>query len=119
MKPTRWVIGLVIILLMLWGVLFYPFESMLGWQSPFIMRCFVILILAALMCLYRILRGPTSADRAVGIDILGILVVGFCGLLGVATGRNWYIDIGIAWALQSFIATLALAKHLEGKTFDV
>lgn len=118
MKLIRWVIGLIIIVLISWGVFFYPFKSMLEWQSPFIMRCFIILIFAALMCLYRILRGPTSADRAVVIDILGILVVGFCALLGIATGRSWYIDIGIAWALQSFIATLALAKHLEGKTFD-
>jgi len=64
------------------------------------------------------LRGPSSADRAVAIDILGILVLGFCAILGVATGRSWYIDIGIAWALQSFISTLALAKYLEGRDFD-
>ena len=57
-------------------------------------------------------------DRIVAIDILGILIVGFCALLCIPTGRGWYIDIGIAWALQSFIATLALSKYLEGKGFD-
>ena len=55
------------------------------------------------------MRGPTSADRAVTIDMLGILIVGFCAIMGISTGRSWYIDIAIAWALQSFIATLALA----------
>jgi multicomponent Na+:H+ antiporter subunit F len=91
---------------------------MLAWQSPLIMRCFIVLFLSASLCLYRILKGPTSADRIVAIDILGILVVGFCALLGIATHRDWYIDIGIAWALQSFISTLALAKYLEGRGFD-
>jgi multicomponent Na+:H+ antiporter subunit F len=44
--------------------------------------------------------------------------LGFCAILGIPTGRDWYIDIGIAWALQSFISTLALAKYLEGRNFD-
>jgi multicomponent Na+:H+ antiporter subunit F len=64
-----------------------------------------------------VLRGPTPADRIVAIDILGILIVGFCAILGIPTGRDWYIDIGIAWALQSFISVLALAKYLEGRNF--
>jgi multicomponent Na+:H+ antiporter subunit F len=70
------------------------------------------------MCLYRIWKGPTGADRIVAIDILGILIIGLCAVLTVFTGRSWYIDIGIAWALQSFISTLALSKYLEGKGFD-
>ena len=64
------------------------------------------------------MRGPTAADRAVAIDTMGILVVGFCAILSIPTGRDWYIDIAIAWALQSFIGALALAKYLEGRGFD-
>ena len=71
-----------------------------------------------MLCLWRVLRGPTAPDRAVAIDMLGILIVGFCAILSLPTGRDWYIDIGIAWALQSFIGIMALAKHLEGKDFD-
>jgi len=41
-----------------------------------------------------------------------------CAILTISTGRSWYIDIGIAWALQSFISTLALSKYLEGRGFD-
>ena len=77
-----------------------------------------IVILACILCLYRIWRGPTGADRIVAIDILGIMIVGLCAILTVSTGRSWYIDIGIAWALQSFISTLALSKYLEGRGFD-
>jgi multicomponent Na+:H+ antiporter subunit F len=54
----------------------------------------------------------------VAIDILGILIVGFCAILSIPTGRTWYIDIGIAWALQSFIGTIALAKYIEGRNLD-
>jgi multicomponent Na+:H+ antiporter subunit F len=88
---------------------------------PFIelyQRALYVLMLCVFFCLFRILKGPTSSDRIVTIDIMGVLIVGLCAILGVVTGRSWYIDIGIAWALQSFIGTLALAKYLEGKDFD-
>jgi multicomponent Na+:H+ antiporter subunit F len=54
----------------------------------------------------------------VAIDILGIVIVGFCALLGLATGKDYYLNIAIAWALLSFIGTIALAKYLEGRSFD-
>jgi len=70
------------------------------------------------MCLFRIARGPTAPDRTVAIDILGILVVGFCAFLSVITGKEFYMNIAITWALLSFIGTIALAKYLEGRGFD-
>jgi len=76
------------------------------------------LILCCFLCLYRIWRGPTSADRAVAVDILGIVVIGFCALMLLMTKEGFLMDIAIAWTLQSYIAVLALAKYLEGKNFD-
>lgn len=117
-RRLRWVSGLVAVIGISVMIVFYSFPSLLEWQSLLLKRCFFVLFFSTLLCLWRILRGPTSADRAVAIDILGILVLGFCAILGIPTGRDWYIDIGIAWALQSFISTLALAKYLEGKGFE-
>jgi multicomponent Na+:H+ antiporter subunit F len=79
---------------------------------------FGALFLCCFMCLYRIGRGPTAPDRTVAIDILGIVVVGFCALMAVVTGKDFYMNIAITWALLSFIGTIALAKHLEGRGFD-
>ena len=77
-----------------------------------------LLIVCSYLCLYRIGRGPTAPDRTVAIDILGVILVGFCALLALATGRDFYINLALAWALLSFIGTLALAKYLEGRGFD-
>jgi len=79
---------------------------------------YVGLLVCCFMCLYRIGRGPSAPDRAVAIDILGIVIVGFCALLGLETGKDFYLNIAIAWALLSFIGTIALAKFLEGRSFD-
>ncbi|MBU4122071.1 hypothetical protein KJ959_00100 [bacterium] len=68
--------------------------------------------------MWRIGRGPTAPDRAMGIDILGIIVVGFCAVIALVTGKDFYMNIALAWSLLSFIGMIALAKHLEGKGFD-
>lgn len=77
-----------------------------------------ILVVASFLCLFRIGQGPTAPDRIVAIDILGTLIVGFCAVLALATGQDFYMNVAIAWALLSFIGTLALAKYLEGRSFD-
>ena len=115
---TRWILGTAAVISVIAAIVLLPVPSMLSWQSEFLTRTFFCLLLSAALCLYRILKGPTASDRAVAIDMLGILIVGFCAVLSLPTGRDWYIDIGIAWALQSFIGIMALAKFLEGKEFD-
>ena len=79
---------------------------------------FGVLIFCSALCLYRIARGPTAPDRTVAIDILGTLVVGFCCVMALVTRKDYYINIAIAWALISFVGTLALAKYLEGRAYD-
>ncbi len=118
MRRLRWLIGLIAIIITFAVIIFYPLPSLLQWQSNFLKRGFFTLFLCVSFCLWRIFMGPSAADRAVALDILGILIIGFCAILGIPTGRDWYIDIGIAWALQSFISILALGKYLEGRRFD-
>jgi multicomponent Na+:H+ antiporter subunit F len=117
-KYLPWCLGCLGLTAALLFISIYPIPSLLEWQSPFLSRCFFILVLCFVLCLFRLMLGPTAADRAVAVDTLGILIVGFCAILSIPTGRDWYIDIAIAWALQSFIGALALAKYLEGRGFD-
>jgi multicomponent Na+:H+ antiporter subunit F len=111
MRAIRWLLGILFLTIIVTWILLSP-------PLSFLIRCFYIILLCGILCLYRILKGPTAADRAVAIDTLGILIVGFCAILSLSTGRSWYLDIAIAWALQSFIGVLALAKFLEGRSFD-
>jgi len=84
----------------------------------FFVVALALLSVAAFLCLFRIARGPTAPDRTVAIDILGTLVVGFCVILALESKLDFYMTIAIAWALISFVGTIALAKYLEGKPLD-
>ena len=111
MKLFRWLTGFISLACLIIFIFAYLEVSAQQKLIIFLLICF-------LLSLFRILRGPTAADRSVATDILGILVIGFCAILAFYTSKEWYIDIAIAWALQSFIGTLALAKFLEGRGFD-
>lgn len=120
-RRIGWIIGLLVLAAVFTVILLYPLPVLIYPGLPLIglyRRALFTFLVCIALCLYRIFKGPTPADRIVTMDIFGVLIVGLCAVLGIPTGRTWYIDIGIAWALQSFISTLALAKYLEGKDFD-
>jgi len=110
MKNIRWLIGTLSIIL---GVVIIVTSEM-----PLMNKYLIVILFAGFLVLYRLIKGPTAADRSVAVDVLGILVIGICALLAIFTHKSWYMDIAIAWALQSFIGVLALAKYLEGRNFD-
>ncbi len=111
MKILRWIIGVVLLgSFLYWN--FYKFEYGL------IVKFINILLFCALYVLYRVILGPTAADRIVAVDILGVLIIGLLALLGIYYDKQFFIDIGLIWALMSFIASLAFAKILEGRNLD-
>ena len=110
MKFLRWILGACGIVVGAAAIIISDMPSMAKYLTSFLFAAFLVL--------FRILKGPTAADRAVASDVLGILIVGVCAIFAVFTGKSWYMDIAIAWALQSFIGILALAKYLEGRDFD-
>lgn len=73
---------------------------------------FMLLGLAMLAAIVRIIRGPSLADRILGLDTITVLAVGIIGLFAVRTGLTLYADIAIAVALVGFLATAAFARYL-------
>ena len=108
-KKANWVLCVCLLI----GII----ALMLIYYKTFLPRALFFLLSCCLICLVRIFLGPSSADRAVALMIISMLIIGFCGILSVFTRHGWYIDIAFIWTLQSFIVTLSLAKFLEGKRF--
>ena len=77
-----------------------------------------ILAIGGFLCLFRIYQGPSISDRAVGVDIMGILFVGITALSALFYDLPYLIDLSISLALFSFIGTIALAKYLEKRSLD-
>jgi multicomponent Na+:H+ antiporter subunit F len=74
---------------------------------------FVSLVLAMLLAMVRVIRGPTLPDRVVALDLLTILTVAFCAVLAISTIEPAFLDVAIVLALIAFLATVAFARFIE------
>ncbi|WP_137158317.1 cation:proton antiporter [Rhizobium sp. FKL33] len=70
------------------------------------------LIAAMALIAFRVLRGPTLADRALALDQLVGVAIGFIAVIAVKTGYELYIDIALALGLTGFLTTAAFARYL-------
>jgi multicomponent Na+:H+ antiporter subunit F len=73
---------------------------------------FAIQGLAVLATVIRIIRGPTLADRILGLDTITILAIGVAGTFAIRTGLHLYVDIAVGLALVGFLSTVAFARYL-------
>jgi multicomponent K+:H+ antiporter subunit F len=71
------------------------------------------LVTAALsLSLWRLLRGPSAADRILALDTLYINTIALVVLLGIHLGSALYFEAALLIALMGFVGTVALAKYL-------
>lgn len=69
--------------------------------------------------LYRLIKGPTIADRVVALDALGVALVSIVALLSLILGTEFFLEILLLLSILSFIGTAAFAKFIErGVIFD-
>lgn len=77
-----------------------------------------VMILLLLPVAYRVIKGPTLADRLQATDLITTLLIGIIVLLALVQGSAFIIDVAIALAAFSFIGTIAIARYLsEGRVF--
>lgn len=81
-------------------------------------RLFVLPVLgvAALLAGWRVLRGPTQADRVVGLELLATIGVGLAACAGLVADQAALLDVSLVLALVAFLATLAYARVLPPRS---
>ncbi len=72
----------------------------------------IALIIGIGLCLYRLVRGPTLADRGVAVDAMGVQVLGLVIILTLRGGEILFIDGMLVLALLSFAGTVAIAQFV-------
>ncbi|MBK8034149.1 MAG: hypothetical protein IPO91_14235 [Chloroflexi bacterium] len=78
----------------------------------------IVLVIALVPATYRIWTGPSAMERLQALDLTTNVFVGIIVVLGLVLDNAQMIDIGIALAAFSFVATLAIARYIaEGRFF--
>ncbi|WP_297068892.1 monovalent cation/H+ antiporter complex subunit F [Thermococcus sp.] len=74
----------------------------------------VLIAIATLLSMYRVFRGPTTADRLVAVDIMTTITTGLMVLFALYYGRMIYISVALVYAVLAFGGVIAFARYLEG-----
>ena len=83
--------------------------SLLATVLPWAAGAFVVaLVLAG----WRLLRGPTLADRILALDTLYVNSVALLVLIGIHFDTALYFEVALIIAMMGFVSTVALAKYL-------
>lgn len=75
-----------------------------------------VLLGISVMSMIRIVIGPTSEDRLIGLNLVVAQVVGILVAMAVKFDRSIYLDVALVYAILGFVGILAIAKYLGGKT---
>jgi multicomponent K+:H+ antiporter subunit F len=74
---------------------------------------------AMLLCLLRLLRGPSLPDRILALDTLYVNTIALLVVVGIRFAEPAFFDGALVIALLGFIGTVALAKfQLQGDIVD-
>jgi multicomponent Na+:H+ antiporter subunit F len=78
----------------------------------------IVLVGLLLPVSYRILIGPGPTERLQALETLNILLIGVLIVLALLQGAGMMVDVALALAAFSFIATLGIARYVsQGRVF--
>lgn len=76
---------------------------------------YALLGAAAVLFGFRLLRGPSLADRVLALD--GVMAVGVATVIALAvdTGDTSFLGVAVVLTLVNFISTATIARFIEGR----
>ena len=82
-------------------------------MNIFIWTCIVLITLAMVGVSYRLVKGPSTSDRVIALDTIGVLLICVVGLYSIVVGTTFFLEIILLVAILSFIGTVAFSKFIE------
>jgi multicomponent K+:H+ antiporter subunit F len=80
--------------------------------STAVAAALVLLGAALVLNVWRLVRGPSAADRIVALDTAYINTIALLVLLGIARDSALYFEAALLIALLGFVGTVALCKFV-------
>lgn len=82
------------------------------WLSVVITLTLLAYLVAALLLLWRVLRGPTAQDRILALDLLYAIGMLAALVIGIRYANDVFFEAALLIALFGFVGSSAMAKFL-------
>jgi len=74
-----------------------------------------LFLLAIILALYRIIRGPSMPDRVVALDMIGVNLISGVAVFSVVLSTHAFLEVILIVGILAFISTIALSRFVERK----
>ena len=71
-----------------------------------------MVILAMILNLFRLVKGPSLPDRVTALDTLSINAIALVMLFGISFGSAVYFEAALLIAMMGFVTTAAFCKFM-------
>ncbi|RZN62246.1 monovalent cation/H+ antiporter complex subunit F [Methanonatronarchaeum sp. AMET6-2] len=72
----------------------------------------IILVITALIAVYRAIKGPTLPDRLVAIQVIGTATLIVLVLIAFITHQPLFIDVALTYALLNFLLAVIAGRYM-------
>ncbi|PSP97946.1 pH regulation protein F [Halobacteriales archaeon QS_4_70_19] len=87
--------------------------------DPVLLGALVLSAGITLVAAYRVIVGPTTPDRVVGLDVIGTNVVAIAALYSMRAAHGLFADVALVLAIIGFISTITVARYVtEGDIIE-
>ena len=75
---------------------------------------YTILGASFLLCLYRIIIGPTAFDRILALDLMSFVAIAAIVVFSIQIGSLNFLSVILIFAAVGFISLVGVGKFLSG-----
>lgn len=72
-----------------------------------------LFVLAIIITLYRIIRGPSIPDRVMAMDMIGVNLISGIAVISIILKTKAFLEVILILGILTFISTIALSKFIE------
>jgi len=72
----------------------------------------IFLSVTALLCITRALKGPTSSDRIIAINVVSTKTIVVLVIVSYLFKETYFVDVALVYALISFISSIAISNTI-------
>lgn len=72
-----------------------------------------LLMVAFVLVLIRLAKGPRLYDRVVALDLIASIVAGIALVYSIMSNVPFFMDVAVIIFLISFLGTVAISKYLS------
>ncbi|MGM0875522.1 MAG: Na(+)/H(+) antiporter subunit F1 [Bacillota bacterium] len=73
----------------------------------------LIVAISTLLFVFRLVKGPSTPDRVIALDGIGINLIAITAIISIALNSKAFVEIILLLGILAFIGTAAFSKWLE------